>query len=114
MPITSWGGQKKSHVSAEMSKSLSILNWLLNIEFCITKNQKILGCKRILVSVCLFVFFPIPMALHWYHALKKKKKNQSNFLSFSQNFFGGETMEKDWEIEYIRSPPKESNHKAKS
>ena len=55
------------------------------------------------------------MPLNWYHALKKKKKkNQSNFLSFSQNFLGGETMEKDWEIEYIRGPPKESNHKAKS
>ena len=96
---------------------LSILNWLLNTEFCITKNQKMLGCKRILAA-CLLLLLLFSFLSQWpcigTMLSKRKKKINPTFYHFHKKFFGGETMGKDWEIECIRSPPKESNHKAKS
>jgi len=74
--------------------------------------QKNIGC--LFVVVVVFSFLSQWPCIGTMLSKRKKKKINPTFYHFHKKFFGGEIMEKDWEIECIRSPPKESNHKAKS
>lgn len=59
---------------------------------------------------CLFYFFPVLLALCWYHGLKKKSTQLS--VIFTNRFCLGKTMEiveKEGKIEWMRNPPRESN-----
>lgn len=74
----------------------------------ITKNQKMLNSGKKKIA---YFFFSYPTGLVLVPCLKKKA-TQLSVIS-TNRFCLGETVEKDYETQHVRSLPKESNQKAK-